>query len=98
VGKAKPKLVCVVHLYHWPPTQEVQLHHVWPLGMGGPDVLGNKIPVCPTGHRNIHKAMRDLNDNLPLAGTAKERQYAISGFKQWQAAGKPGNPELMGGL
>ncbi len=29
-------------------------HHVWPLGMGGPDVAANKERVCANGHGMVH--------------------------------------------
>lgn len=90
----KKQSPCVVHAYHWPPLLETQLHHVWPLGMGGPDVKENKVWVCPTGHRNIHWNMRALNDGTPMKGTKKEKEYAQSGYDSWLAANKPGRPEL----
>lgn len=88
---------CVVHGQHRPVVRETELHHVWPKGMGGPDVKANKIAICPTGHANVHRAMRKLIDGLPVKvtvdGTKTEIELAHSGFAQWDAAGRPGKPE-----
>lgn len=45
---------CQVHAWHRPRVSEPDVHHVWPLGDGGPDTAENRVVVCPTGHRNIH--------------------------------------------
>jgi hypothetical protein len=94
-------LPCAVHGYHWPPPMPgtVEVHHVWPLGMGGPNVPAlpdgtvQKVPVCPTGHYNIHRAMRQLIHGETPTGTRREVELARSGFASWVAAGKPGTPE-----
>lgn len=49
---------CQVHADHAPQVWDVEVHHVWPLGMGGPDVPANTVPVCPTGHTNVHALLR----------------------------------------
>lgn len=51
---AGPNVVCVLHRYHRPEVVSFDVHHVIPTYMGGPDVLSNRIVVCPTGHRNLH--------------------------------------------
>lgn len=48
---------CSVHRYHSPRPQESDLHHVWPLSWGGPDDDDNIIPVCQTGHANVHRLL-----------------------------------------
>jgi hypothetical protein len=82
---------CAVHQHdEWIPTMK---HHVWPEGLGGPNVAGNRIVVCANGHYMIH-AFLDLlikhggkvpNDLLRHFGP-KVRGYAVSG---WNQAGRP---------
>jgi hypothetical protein len=72
----------------------LQWHHVWPLGMGGPDIVANRIGVCATIHMNIHKIIRDVIDNKDIGKyRTSEVYYAKEGVMQWLAAGKPGKPE-----
>lgn len=82
---------CAVHKHdEWVPTMK---HHVWPLGMGGPDETSNRIVVCANGHYMIH-AFLDLlikyggkvpGELFRHFGPAV-RGYAISG---WNQAGRP---------
>lgn len=51
-------MVCLCRSVHSPHPLELEVHHIWPLGMGGPDVAANKIPVCPTTHTNTHELLR----------------------------------------
>lgn len=51
---------CEVHGSHAPLPYGTDLHHVWPRGMGGPDVAENRVAVCATGHQNIHAVLRLL--------------------------------------
>lgn len=48
---------CAAHAEHRPRCASVDLHHVWPVGMGGPDVPSNWVILCPTGHRNVHRLL-----------------------------------------
>lgn len=86
---------CVLHGYHWPSPLVLVVHHVQPLGMGGPNTPANRRKVCDTGHRNVHKILAWLvfgrAGSDPL-GTRKERALAQEGYDAWVAAGKPGNP------
>lgn len=43
---------------HRPGTLLVEQHHVWPLGMGGPDIASNVVWICPTTHYNAHELLR----------------------------------------
>lgn len=43
---------------HRPPVLEFERHHIWPLGLGGPDQEVNVVWVCPTTHANVHELLR----------------------------------------
>ncbi len=43
---------CAVHVHDDMVPQES--HHVWPLGMGGPDQPGNRRVLCSNGHSAVH--------------------------------------------
>ena len=87
---ALPGDQCAVHRYHWPPVRETERHHVQPLSMGGPDTPANIVKICPTGHANIHVALRDLVHLRVPKGTREERRLAQVGFTRWVQAGRPG--------
>jgi hypothetical protein len=94
-GYDRPRMpvgvLCLVHAHRaWVPIEQ---HHVWPLGMGGPDEPGNRISVCPNGHYMIHEFIRQLiihSGGVPHDVSrhfgAKVRRYALRG---WTEAGKP---------
>lgn len=56
--------VCECVADHRPAPAELNLHHVWPLGWGGPDDRkdwrrgGNGAWACPTLHVNVHELLR----------------------------------------
>jgi hypothetical protein len=83
---------CELHKEHRPLPLETEVHHKWPLGMGGPDKPENKIKVCPTSHSTIHVLIRMLVNGveLPKNGLAHEKELAHEGYNKWVAAGKPG--------
>lgn len=86
-------LTCAVHSHpEWVPMER---HHVWPLGMGGPDRDVNKITVCANGHYAIHAFLDLLIDHsgeVPWETARhfgkKVRDFAIRG---WVQAGSPTN-------
>lgn len=39
---------------HTPQVTRTHIHHIWPLGLGGPDTKENKKPLCPTTHGEVH--------------------------------------------
>lgn len=43
---------CAVHKHR--ELVPLETHHIWPLGIGGPDAEWNKIVVCENGHGSIH--------------------------------------------
>ena len=84
-------MACAVHAHRsWVP---IERHHVWPLGMGGPDVAANKVAVCANGHYAVHEFMDRL---IRTAGEVpwvearhfgpKVRALAVRG---WTEAGQP---------
>ncbi|QNN52488.1 HNH endonuclease signature motif containing protein [Nocardioides mesophilus] len=50
--------VCVCRKPHAPEPLDLEYHHVWPKGMGGPDVPENAVFICPTTHTNTHELLR----------------------------------------
>lgn len=82
---------CAVHKHDsWVPIEK---HHVWPLGMGGPDVDSNKIEVCCNGHYEIHEFMRQLIKSAGIVPWTiaqhfgpKVRDYGRIG---WEKSGSP---------
>jgi hypothetical protein len=80
---------CQVHNQHAPTTHINEVHHVWPLGAGGPDVPENKVTVCATGHNNIHdllskwlKVGGDPGWDVQRHYTRQERTLAQLGFER----------------
>jgi hypothetical protein len=85
------EVACAVHAYHSPRPQESDLHHVVPLSWGGPDDDENVIPICQTGHANIHRlltAMRRGNGFVAWEIRRQfgpgERRMAQRGFDSWK--------------
>lgn len=64
-------VTCQVHGWHRPRVHEPDVHHIWPLGDGGPQTADNQVVVCPTGHRNIHQLL------------AQYRAWADRGVPPW---------------
>lgn len=50
--------VCACVADHRPAVLEYERHHIWPLGMGGPDTPDNQLWVCSNCHGNIHELLR----------------------------------------
>ena len=84
---------CEAHRYHWPPVRETVVHHIWPRGMGGPDRAPNRIRICPTGHANVHRAIRAIIRGVKPEGGRAELALAQRAVDEWTAAGKPGRAE-----
>lgn len=103
-----PVVACQVHpgaTYHRPKPLRLVVHHVQPLGMGGPDVPSNWVVTCDTGHFNLHRLMGILlhadggagqpeTRQLTAAdhGTVFERSYAQLGYAMWVHSERPGRP------
>jgi len=80
---------CHNHREHVP----IERHHVWPLGMGGPDDAANKVVVCANAHYSIHAALDLLvkSEGQPPAEAWshygwKVRRLARRGYERWRAA------------
>jgi hypothetical protein len=85
---------CDVHNTHEPRPLRIVSHHIWPLGMAGPDVPTNRVQTCDAGHMNTHRLLDDLlrDGKMRRGGSKQERILAQRGFDRWVAAGKPGHP------
>lgn len=71
---------CAVHTHdEWVPTNE---HHVWPLGMGGPDAPANRVTLCMNGHGATHAYM----DLLIRWGDDPEHPDNPNGAVPWSTA------------
>jgi hypothetical protein len=59
---------CSLHRTHGSarPLRTV-LHHVWPLGMGGPNTAANKVATCDNGHYAVHELLTWLVRNIPTS-------------------------------
>ncbi len=82
---------CQVHKDHKPFSHVNHRHHVWPLGMGGPDTEDNIVVVCPTGHMNIHHLIDEYRRRGTLTYTVTrrytrgERELAKLGYDRFLA-------------
>ena len=43
---------------HNPEPADLEEHHIWPKGQGGPDTAPNRVFLCPTTHTNSHQLER----------------------------------------
>lgn len=53
-------LSCKCSVNHQPGILELTIHHVWPMGDGGPNDPANEVAVCPTTHYNVHEMYRAM--------------------------------------
>jgi hypothetical protein len=88
---AKTSAPCDVHGQHQPTSHINEIHHVWPLGAGGPNIHDNKVTVCATGHNSIHdllnqwlKAKGDPGWDVQRHYTHWERHLAKLGYERIQ--------------
>ncbi len=76
---------------------EFFVHHIHPVGMGGPDVASNRIALCPTTHANVHEVLRLLVKEgmktyrqVAVANSRIVSHYAydlaVDGYERWLAA------------
>ena len=61
---------------HRPRGDELDLHPVWPLAHGGPEIETNELPLCPNMHRSVHEYLRALIRNKGQLPWATKRNYS----------------------
>ena len=49
---------CPCVMDHRPKVVELDLHHLLPLYLGGPDTPENRVWICPNTHRAVHELLR----------------------------------------
>ncbi len=87
---------CRCQAEHRPAPLELERHHIWPLGMGGPEDASNIVWVCPTTHTNTHEILRHLMRVGPLTWgevlamydvpvSRYAYQLAVDGYRRWSA-------------
>lgn len=82
---------CAAHRLHRPRPLALHRHHIWPLGMHGPDEPWNTLSLCPTAHVNVHLLLKVLHTTgQVLRGGHAERRIAQLGYRLWSDAGRPG--------
>lgn len=91
---------CVAN--HNPNPMELHRHHIWPTGMGGPDIEWNLVWLCPTSHVNVHELLRAWveADGVPDWNIRKRfgsyiRGLAQEGFERWKNYGSPSDLTAM---
>lgn len=43
---------CQAHKHH--SMVPIEIHHIWPLGDGGPNIAANRVPLCANAHGSVH--------------------------------------------
>lgn len=85
---------CLCQATHRPAPLEFERHHIWPLGLDGPDTDDNIVWVCPTTHTNIHEILRifmrfglvsfyDIGAQYTVPVSKYAYQVAKEGFIRW---------------
>lgn len=89
--------VCGAHRFHSPRPQYLDEHHIHPLSWGGPDTKDNVVPLCQTGHANVHDLLREyqkLGETPPWETRRQhgpgERALAAEAWRR-ERAGLDGN-------
>lgn len=77
---------CAVHRHTF--LVPIEVHHVWPLGYHGLDLLANKVPMCANGHSDTHYLLESLLRGRKVNRTEYGpgvRKYAQRGYEQVMA-------------
>lgn len=90
-------ILCDCVSVHSPSNRAIHRHHVWPMGMGGPDEEANLVVVCPNLHANTHMLIRMWGiryDGEPPWWVQRQfsvlaRILAAKGWTAWDEAGRP---------
>lgn len=80
---------CLCTSNHQPSVLEGTVHHIWPLGDGGPDIPHNLVYICPTTHYNVHelyRAMKKAGREISLYEFSKLYEVPVSRYAQLIAA------------
>lgn len=46
----------------------LEVHHVWPVGAGGPDIYTNRISLCANAHGSVHHYLARMTKAAPPDG------------------------------
>lgn len=91
-----PDARCLCVADHNPNVVTFHRHHIWPLGMGGPDEPSNTVLVCPTTHYAVHHLLREwvAAGRQPAWEIRRRfgtyaRELAEEGWDRWIDAGRP---------
>lgn len=97
--------VCACVKTHNPKIEELDKHHIHPLGWGGLDVESNIVWVCPNAHRMIHILLRryvTYSGNVPWFIQREfspfTRSLAKRGWDAEQAQTQGGKISRLGGI
>lgn len=82
---------CLIHRYHSPRPGRSDLHHTFPLEWGGEETDENRVPICSTGHANVHMLLeffKDFNGKVPWPIRREfgpgERKIAAEGWRRFK--------------
>lgn len=64
---------CLAH--HHDSLVPMEVHHVWPLGDGGPDVVANKVSLCCNAHYSVHSLLDLYRKGNGVVPWTVRRQY-----------------------
>lgn len=78
---------CAVHVHR--SIVPLEMHHIFPLGMGGPDTEENLVSVCSNGHSAIHDLLRQMvKGKVPWKIKRhygyRIRRLAKRGYNEWK--------------
>lgn len=87
---------CLCVAEHRPGALTGEVHHIWPKGMGGPDVEANRVFLCSNAHTNVHDILRYMVKDqkylsysqvqalYPVPVNRYAFQLALLGFRRWK--------------
>lgn len=75
VGISAKIAQCLCVKKHTPQPVILDIHHIIPKSRGGPDIISNKVTVCPTGHAMIHAYMRHFDYAGKVVKISRANQY-----------------------
>jgi hypothetical protein len=92
-----PTTPCPCSVRHQPAPLNLEVHHIQPTYLGGPDTPDNRVPICPTAHTNVHEILATFMRDGLLTWTQVGDRYdtpvsryayglAYVGYQRWAAA------------